>query len=100
VREGRPAFLECEVFRVKPHSLSDPDYRYRPKDAGSEWLRDHDPLIRVREAFPEDDAFDAALAEVEAEVEDAVAFAEAQPVPDVADAWTEVYASPELRGRA
>jgi TPP-dependent pyruvate/acetoin dehydrogenase alpha subunit len=100
VREGQPAFLECEVFRVKPHSLSDPDYRYRPKDAGSEWLRAHDPLIRVREAFPDDDAFDQALADIDAEVDDAIAFAESQPVPDVSDAWKEVYASPELGGRA
>jgi TPP-dependent pyruvate/acetoin dehydrogenase alpha subunit len=100
VREGRPAFLECEVFRVKPHSLSDPDYRYRPKDAGSEWLREHDPLIRLREALPDGSELDQILATVDAEVQEAVAVVETQPAPDVSDAWKDVYASPELRGRA
>jgi TPP-dependent pyruvate/acetoin dehydrogenase alpha subunit len=34
VRGGHPAFMECAVFRVRPHSIADPDYRYRPKNAG------------------------------------------------------------------
>ena len=48
VREGRPAFLECIVFRVRPHSLSDPDYRYRAHDAGAEWMKTNDPIENLR----------------------------------------------------
>jgi TPP-dependent pyruvate/acetoin dehydrogenase alpha subunit len=49
--KGRPAFLECAVYRVRPHSVSDADYRYRPKGAGDEWLAENDPLARAREAI-------------------------------------------------
>jgi TPP-dependent pyruvate/acetoin dehydrogenase alpha subunit len=102
VREGRPAFLECEVFRVRPHSLSDPDYRYRPKEAGLEWLEENDPVLRLRQALGVKDsaALDAILDQVDDKVDEAVRFAESEPLPEVADAWREVYASPDLRDLA
>ena len=52
VRRGRPAFLECVVFRVRPHSLSDPEYRYRAKDSGSKWIDANDPIARLRRDAP------------------------------------------------
>ena len=53
VREGRPAFMECIVFRVRPHSIADPDYRYRPSDAGAEWMKTNDPIENLRRALAE-----------------------------------------------
>jgi TPP-dependent pyruvate/acetoin dehydrogenase alpha subunit len=98
VRSGRPAFIECAVFRVSPHSISDPDYRYRPKDAGVDWLKDNDPIAnlhRVLEPFAADE-----LAAIDAEVSDlvetALAAAEAAPLTSLDDAKSHVYASPEL----
>ena len=41
---GRPAFIEIEVWRVRAHSLNDPDYRYLPKNLGKSYLQTHDPL--------------------------------------------------------
>lgn len=95
---GRPAFLECGVFRVRPHSLSDPDYRYRERDAGDVWLAQNDPIARLRaqlevEHHAELDAIDA---EVEALVNEAVASAEALPVTPPEDATRNVYATLEL----
>jgi TPP-dependent pyruvate/acetoin dehydrogenase alpha subunit len=51
VRRGRPALIECAVFRVRAHSLSDPEYRYRAKDAGSTWLKSNDPIERLKESL-------------------------------------------------
>jgi len=96
--EGRPAFLECGVFRVKPHSLSDPDYRYRERDAGQAWLALNDPVVRLRRKLEADHRaeLDAIDGEVETLVRDAVAYAEAAPPTPAQDAAANVYATPEL----
>jgi TPP-dependent pyruvate/acetoin dehydrogenase alpha subunit len=95
---SRPAFVECGVFRVRPHSLSDPDYRYRPRESGSDWLRGNDPIARLRERLEPD--FRAVLDEIDAEVEErvraAVAEAEAAPQTPASAAHEHVYATPEL----
>jgi TPP-dependent pyruvate/acetoin dehydrogenase alpha subunit len=51
VRDGAPAFMECAVFRVRAHSIADPDYRYRPKDAGHDWLVTNDPIANLRRSL-------------------------------------------------
>ena len=100
VREGRPAFLECGVFRVRPHSLSDPDYRYRPKGAGEEWLEAHDPVAKLKARLEEADAdrLSKIDAEVESAVEEATERAEAAEQTPAANAHRNVYATPELVG--
>lgn len=102
VREGRPAFLECEVFRVRPHSLSDPDYRYRAKDAGAEWLAANDPIVLLRKRLGA--GFGARLDDVDREVAAtvaaALAAAEAAPRTPASAASQYVYASEELVDRA
>ncbi|MUN37238.1 thiamine pyrophosphate-dependent dehydrogenase E1 component subunit alpha [Actinomadura litoris] len=102
VRAGVPAFLECGVYRVRPHSLSDPDYRYRPKTAGRDWLALNDPMANLRarlEAFPGNRVaqIDAAVA---ADVQAALARAEAAGRPPAAAAKSYVYTSPELQNHA
>ena len=82
-RSGRPVFLECRVFRVRPHSLSDPDYRYRERDAGEQWLKMSDPLRLLRNGLTpklqsELDEIDAAIT---SEIDSAVDWAESQPDP-------------------
>jgi TPP-dependent pyruvate/acetoin dehydrogenase alpha subunit len=98
IRAGAPAFLECRVFRVKPHSISDPDYRYRPKDAGSAWLATHDPILYLRGRLGEEQAerLDAVDEEVAAEVKAAAAAAEAAPRTTADAALRNVYTDPEL----
>jgi TPP-dependent pyruvate/acetoin dehydrogenase alpha subunit len=97
-RDGHPAFLECAVFRVRPHSLSDPDYRYRSREAGSEWLEENDPIGRLRRelgrAWTHD--LDAIEREVNGAIDEAVKQARSQPRPDPGTALDDVYADPEL----
>lgn len=98
VREGRPAFMECIVFRVRPHSIADPDYRYRAKDAGEEWMKTNDPIEILRRALvgsskSELEHIDAEVAE---HVETALAVAEAAEPTPASDARNYRYATPEL----
>ena len=82
---GGPHFLEFQTYRHRAHSMYDPDL-YRPKEE-VEAYKARDPITRfdarMREAGVLDDTARAALdAEVEAELEAAIAFAEAaEPEP-------------------
>jgi TPP-dependent pyruvate/acetoin dehydrogenase alpha subunit len=97
VRQGGPAFLECLVFRVRPHSLSDPDYRYRAKDSGAQWLESNDPLLRLRALRSELDAeFDAIDAEIPVIVEAARQEAESMVATPPAAATEHIYSTPGL----
>lgn len=80
VREGAgPRFLECQTYRYRAHSMYDPD-RYRSKDEIEDWKR-RDPIDRLRsrlcaEHLLGEDDVRALEADVEAEVDSAVRFAE------------------------
>ena len=101
VRGGEPGFLECVVYRVKPHSLADPDYRYRERSSGEDWLATNDPLIRARELLVElgDDAVDRVDAEVVSLVDDAILSAQAAPLTEERAAIGNLYATTELDAR-
>jgi pyruvate dehydrogenase E1 component alpha subunit len=81
VREGgAPCFLELRTYRFRAHSMYDPEL-YRDKAEVAEWRR-RDPIdllvSRLRDAGELDDAALSTLtAEVDAVVDEAVAFAEA-----------------------
>ena len=84
---GGPVFLEARTYRFRAHSMYDPD-RYRDKAEIERW-RERDPLelsaARLVERGLADAAALAALdAEVIAEVDAAVAAAEAGTLEDVA----------------
>jgi len=90
IREtGAPHLMECETYRFRAHSMFDAQL-YRSKDEVAAW-RERDPILRLRAwmeqtgyLHPEDLA--RIEAEVEAEVADAVAFAEAgalEPVEEL-----------------
>lgn len=85
---GGPVFVEYDTYRFRAHSMYDPD-RYRdPAEVEAAKQRDPIPaLITVlREAGALDDEQLADLeAEVEAELDAAVAFAEASPLEPVED---------------
>lgn len=102
VRSGRPAFMECTVFRVRPHSIADPDYRYRPKGAGEEWMQTNDPVARLHAALGSaaSDDLDRIDAEVKEQVDTALAAAEAAPQTSVDNALVHRYTTQELQDRA
>jgi TPP-dependent pyruvate/acetoin dehydrogenase alpha subunit len=100
-RKGKPVFLECSVFRVRPHSLTDPDHFYRPEGAGKEWLELHDPIAMLRMRL--EPLAEARLGEIDTEVEALVVAASDQAEADEATpesaARVHVYSSSELDGR-
>jgi pyruvate dehydrogenase E1 component alpha subunit len=77
---GGPHFLELRTYRFRAHSMFDPEL-YRSRDEVEDW-RNRDPLESFKERLfadggLDDDTWAAMEAEVAAEVDDAVAFAEA-----------------------
>jgi pyruvate dehydrogenase E1 component alpha subunit len=94
---GHPTLLEVRTYRYMGHSMSDPLHGvYRTKDEVEEQKR-RDPITqlshRLLEAGAIDQpALDALEAEVRAEVEDAVTFADGAPDPDPAELARHVLA--------
>ena len=92
---GGPQFLECRTYRFRAHSMFDAQ-RYRDKAEVAEWMQ-RCPIDALRQRIEAADLLDAqALSDIEAavtaEIEAAVAFAEAgswEPVEDLArDVYT------------
>jgi pyruvate dehydrogenase E1 component alpha subunit len=100
VRAGcGPYFLELRTYRFRAHSMYDPD-RYRDKAEIAQW-RQRDPIDllagRLRAAGELSDADLATVeAEVAAEVDAAVATAQAAPYEPVADLLRYVYSDPPV----
>src|SRR5581483_9202815 len=79
-----PTLVECKTYRLVGHSRSDAR-NYRTKEEESEWLA-KDPITRLGQILIDEKlATQAGLDEIEndvnAEIEDAVAYAEASPEP-------------------
>jgi pyruvate dehydrogenase E1 component alpha subunit len=92
---GGPCFMELRTYRFRAHSMYDPDL-YRTKEEIERW-KQHDPIdglaTRLRDAgLLGDDDLAEIEASVAAEIEDAVAFAEAAEPEPVGDLLRFVYA--------
>lgn len=94
-RERKPAFLEAHTYRFRAHSMYDPQL-YRAKSEVQSW-EDKGPLIelttKLKQAglMNEDDFLQAQRA-ANAEVDDAVAFAEGSALEPVEELTRFVYA--------
>ena len=93
-RSGGPRFLEARTYRFRAHSMADPEL-YRTKEEVEEWKR-RDPIALYvgwlrAQGLLDDPALGALAAAVEADVDAAVAFAEAAPWEPVADLTRDVY---------
>ena len=95
IREGSgPQFLEVNTYRFKGHSMGDPE-RYREADEVKRW-HEKDPIGIFRKYLIEKKLFteeelDAVDAEAEAEVKEAVEFAESSPEPAPEELFTDIY---------
>jgi pyruvate dehydrogenase E1 component alpha subunit len=92
---GGPCFLEARTYRFRAHSMYDPEL-YREREEVERW-KERDPIVtieaRLRARGLLDDAGMAALeASVAAEIDDAVAFADAGALEPVTDLLRHVYA--------
>ncbi len=92
-----PTLLECMTFRLKGHSIGDPQ-RYRTEEEVAEWLTDEkDPIKRYEKSLLElglltEEKIEALKADVQKEIEDAVTFAEESPDPPAEALHADVYA--------
>ena len=93
--ESMPMLLEFKTYRYRGHSMADPG-KYRSKEEVEEWKK-KDPLdilkLRIERSFPNQfGEVDRITAEVEAEIQEAVKFAEESPEPDPNDVQKHTYA--------
>jgi len=92
---GGPHFLECRTYRFRAHSMFDPQL-YRTKEEVEEW-KERDPIPRLanwmhQAGMLHDRDLEKIEADVKAEIENAVSFAEAGTWEPVADLLRHVYA--------
>jgi pyruvate dehydrogenase E1 component alpha subunit len=91
---GGPTFIEFRTYRFRAHSMYDPD-RYRPKEEVEQW-KQRDPIPALAELLRDhgaldDEVFDELESAVAAEIDDAVAFAEAGTLEPVDQLTRWVY---------
>jgi pyruvate dehydrogenase E1 component alpha subunit len=103
-REKRPTLLEVETYRYRGHSMSDPG-KYRTKEEVEEMML-HDPIVRFTKVLAEQFKvaqadLDAIDKDVQAQVADAVTFAETSPWPTPEELYQDVYVrSPYIHAKA
>ncbi|MES0359756.1 MAG: pyruvate dehydrogenase (acetyl-transferring) E1 component subunit alpha [Anaerolineales bacterium] len=96
IRSGNgPFFLEAVTYRYRGHSMGDPE-RYREKDEVEKW-QEEDPIgiyrhHLLKEKIVTSEELDELDDKVEAEVQDAVEFAESSPEPAPEELFTDIYA--------
>ncbi len=92
---GGPTLLECKTYRTLGHYVGDPT-PYRHKEEAEEWQQKRDPLQRfearaVEAGLVDGDDLRTIDGDVERELEEAVAEAEAAPLPSPDEVTTDVY---------
>ncbi len=92
--EKRPIFVEAVTYRFRGHSVADPG-KYRTKEEIEEW-RKRDPIeqfgrVLVSEGTLSKDDIAAIAGEIDQIIEEAVAFAEASPLPLPESLYEDVY---------
>lgn len=95
---GGPTLIEAVTYRLAAHSSSDDPSRYRDPAETQRWA-ELEPLIRYRlwlraEGLLDDAAEKALTAELEREIQDAVAAEESTPAPPLRSMIEDVYAKP------
>ena len=91
-----PYILEMKTYRYRGHSMSDPA-KYRTREEVSKMREERDPIDGLRKVvldnkLAEEDAIKEIDKEVKEVVNQAAAFAQESPEPDVSELWTDVYA--------
>ncbi|HSV86224.1 MAG TPA: thiamine pyrophosphate-dependent dehydrogenase E1 component subunit alpha [Levilinea sp.] len=95
-RGGGPTVIEARVYRITPHSSDDDDRAYRSREEVEEYKK-KDPLLIARNLLDNagiltPKAVDEMEDRAKEIVNEAVAFAQAQPYPPVASGMGGVYA--------
>jgi pyruvate dehydrogenase E1 component alpha subunit len=95
---GGPYLIECKTFRMTGHSAHDGAH-YMPKELVAEWAK-KDPIDRLEKlmltkGWAVREQIDQLHREVDAEVDEAVAWAEKSPLPDPSELLDNVYEQPQ-----
>jgi pyruvate dehydrogenase E1 component alpha subunit len=93
--DSQPRFIEAVNYRFKGHSVVDPD-KYRSDEEKERW-RNEDPVLRFENSLLEAkiasrEDLQKIQADVEAEVDEIVKFADASPNPKVEELYRYLYA--------
>ncbi|MGA8186072.1 MAG: thiamine pyrophosphate-dependent dehydrogenase E1 component subunit alpha [Terriglobia bacterium] len=103
-QSGRgPSFIECKTFRMTGHSAHDAA-EYVPEKLFAQWKK-KDPIARLEKVVLAKEILnrkqiDHLDEEIRKQVDDAVAYAEASPFPEGADAMEGVYCDDECWWRS
>ncbi len=95
IRAGKgPYFLEIKTYRYKGHSVSDPA-KYRTKEELQEY-KDQDPVKMtetkiLKDKIATEEEIKAIKDKIKVEIDEAVKFAEASPLPDPSELYTDNY---------
>jgi TPP-dependent pyruvate/acetoin dehydrogenase alpha subunit len=94
-----PSLIECKTFRMTGHSAHD-DVKYVPKELFTEWEK-KDPILALESSLIQggtitEDEVKKLATRITQEVDEAVAQAEQDPVPDPKEALEGVYADAEV----
>ena len=92
---GGPTLIEARTYRPTPHTSDDDDRSYRSREEVAEW-KQRDPILNFEKVLTERGLLTPAImAEMDtrarAEVDDALAFADAAPYPAGEEAAGPVY---------
>jgi len=95
-RGDGPTLIELKMYRILPHSSDDDDRTYRSREE-VEAHKDQDPVEILNRQVVERglmtaEDIAAVKAELQAEVDEAIAYAEAAPYPSADDMFRHVYA--------
>ena len=94
-RAGKgPTLLECKTYRQHGHFEGDPAI-YKPKEEQAPWM-EKDPMPRFAKFLVDngvctEEEVKAMDDQVAKEIEDSIAFADAQPIPSLESAVVDVY---------
>lgn len=90
---GGPTYIEAMTYRLWGHMMGDPEI-YRTKEEVAQ-ARENEPILRLGRRLLELGCKEADLAGLDSEAEsiiiDAVQFAESSPLPEPAEAFTDVF---------
>ena len=91
---GGPSIIECMTYRHSGHSRADPA-KYRPKEEVEEWMK-KDPVLLYKKRLVEAGIAEAELEAIEKEamatLDKATEEAKQSPLPEIASAYTDVWA--------
>lgn len=95
-RGDGPTLIEAKVYRFTPHSSDDDDRTYRDPDE-VERQRQHDPVRKLREyaiahGILTEQQDEQLRRQFEAEIDEAIEYAEAAPDPDASELVRHVFA--------